>query len=77
MRRMLLVTLGRYLGQSGADNVMLYHKIITRSAVRALHSAGLHVFTWTVDDVERMRQLIALGVDGITTNRPDLFDQLA
>jgi len=73
MRRLLPVIMGRLLGQSGADNVMLYHKVITPGSVRAFHSAGVRVFAWTVDGPERMRQLLAMDVDGIATNRPEMF----
>jgi len=31
------------------------------------------VLAWTVDDLPRMRELLSWGVDGITSNRPDLF----
>lgn len=34
--------------------------------------AGLEVNVWTVDDPDRMRQLVTLGVDGICTNVPDI-----
>jgi glycerophosphoryl diester phosphodiesterase len=36
------------------------------------HDAGLPVSVWTVDDGERMQALAGLGVDAITTNRPDV-----
>ncbi len=77
MRRFLPIIVGRLLAQSQADDVMLYHKVITPGAVRAFHAAGVRVFAWTVDDLERMRQLVAMDVDGITTNQTLLFDQLA
>jgi glycerophosphoryl diester phosphodiesterase len=32
---------------------------------------GLKVVTWTVNDPKRMKELIALGVDGIMTDYPD------
>jgi glycerophosphoryl diester phosphodiesterase len=35
--------------------------------------AGYAVNVWTVDDTAIMRQLIALGVDGIITNMPDVL----
>ena len=36
------------------------------------HAAGLAVNVWTVDDPDRMVELVALGVDGIVTNVPDV-----
>ena len=42
------------------------------NVIRAAHSAGLAVNTWTCDDPARIRQLIAWGIDGICTNVPDL-----
>ncbi len=39
------------------------------------HAQGITVTAWTVDEKEDMRRMIRLGVDGITTNRPqDLKD---
>ena len=40
--------------------------------IHAAHVAGLAVNTWTCDDPERIRRLIAWGIDGICTNVPDL-----
>jgi glycerophosphoryl diester phosphodiesterase len=34
------------------------------------------VLTWTVDDAATMRRMIASGVDGIITNRPDVLREL-
>jgi glycerophosphoryl diester phosphodiesterase len=41
--------------------------------VSSLHAAGFEVIPWTVNDAGRMRALIALGVDGIITDRPDVL----
>ena len=42
--------------------------------VDAVHAAGAHIHTWTVNDAEDMRELLDLGVDGIITDRPDLLN---
>jgi glycerophosphoryl diester phosphodiesterase len=48
-------------------------RLIDARFVRAIHDAGRRVHVWTINDVPTMRALIALGVDGITTDRPDLL----
>jgi glycerophosphoryl diester phosphodiesterase len=40
---------------------------------RQLRSRGLGVGVWTVDDSEEMRRFALMGVDFITSNRPDLL----
>lgn len=47
--------------------------VVTPRFVRAAHARNLPVQVWTVDDPERMRRLLAMGVDGIQTDRPDLL----
>lgn len=64
------------MANARANAVMLYHKVVSRPTVKAVHRAGGKVFTWTVDDLDRMHRLQAMGVDGITTNHPELFSQL-
>ena len=41
--------------------------------LEAAHAAGLLVIPWTVNDPGLMQDLLDLGVDGIITDRPDLF----
>jgi glycerophosphoryl diester phosphodiesterase len=45
---------------------------LAHDVVRAAHGRGLAVNTWTCDDPDRLRELIAWGVDGICTNVPDV-----
>lgn len=47
-------------------------RLVTPRTVRAWHAAGLEVHVWTVNDLADMRRLLALGVDGIITDRCDL-----
>ncbi len=54
----------------------IYSKLVTPSLISLAHGLGVSLYTWTVDDLPEMRRLAALGVDGITSNRPDLLAQL-
>lgn len=58
--------------RSGHTAVHPWVDTVTEASVRAAHGAGLAVNTWTCDDPERLRELIAWGVDGICTNVPDV-----
>lgn len=40
------------------------------------HRLGMQVHYWTVNDEATMRKLIALGADGIMTDRPDLLKKV-
>jgi len=46
--------------------------IVDASLIDRAHRVGLAVNVWTVDDPERMRELVAFGADAIITNRPDV-----
>jgi glycerophosphoryl diester phosphodiesterase len=39
--------------------------------VRSAHAAGVRVLPWTANDARVWQRLLALGVDGITTDHPD------
>jgi glycerophosphoryl diester phosphodiesterase len=59
---------GRY------DAIMAHWRVVTPALVRAVHDGGGELYVWTVDDRERIAKLTALGVDGIITNDPRLFE---
>jgi glycerophosphoryl diester phosphodiesterase len=46
------------------------YDMVRPAMVEKAHGAGLKVLVWTIDKVARMRQMIAMGVDGIMTNYP-------
>ena len=59
------------------DAVTLEHPLITPSRVADLHGRNIAVYAWTVDDLETMRALVGMGVDGVISNRADLLMQIA
>jgi glycerophosphoryl diester phosphodiesterase len=47
--------------------------VLTPRVVAAAHAHGVPVHAWVIDDADDMRRLLALGVDGIVTDRPDVL----
>lgn len=62
----------RDLANSGHIAIHPWDRFLTQKLVDACHDNGLQVNVWTVDDPDRMRELINMGVDGIITNVPDV-----
>ena len=53
---------------SNGLDVDIYHEMLTKAHVDYLHSRGMKINCWTVDDPKRAEELAAWGVDYITTN---------
>jgi glycerophosphoryl diester phosphodiesterase len=51
-------------------------RILSERFVKAAHARNLPVHVWTVDDPEDMRRMLAMGVDGIQSDRPDLLAEV-
>lgn len=52
------------------------HALLTRERIDAFHAAGLEVFTWTVNNADRARELLDWGVDGLISDDFAMFDAL-
>jgi glycerophosphoryl diester phosphodiesterase len=74
IRRRFPAILAKKAPALGVSAVWAYHPIITPRLVDAARQADVELFAWTVDDAARMHELLAMGVDGICTNDPRLFE---
>jgi glycerophosphoryl diester phosphodiesterase len=50
--------------------------VVTPRFIREAHKLNLPVQVWTVNEEEDMRRLLAWGVDGVQSDRPDLLSRV-
>ncbi|MCU1538190.1 MAG: hypothetical protein JWP82_2541 [Humibacillus sp.] len=55
----------------GAHVIAPEHVLVDGAFVQRANALGLGVLPWTVNDLDRMRALVDLGVDGVVTDYPD------
>ena len=49
---------------------------LTQSFIDEAHRKGYQVFAWDVNDLDRMKDLVEIGIDGIETDHPDWVKEL-
>jgi glycerophosphoryl diester phosphodiesterase len=76
MRRRLPGIAARALPQMGVEAMWVYHPLVSSRLARTTRSASVELIAWTVDDLSRMRKLVAAGVNGICSNDPRLFERI-
>jgi len=59
------------LTDADADVLWQHWSLVDEALVLAVHAAGCGIYAWTVDEPPAMRDLVAMGVDGLCTNHPD------
>ena len=59
------------------DALMVHWRLVSETLVDSVTTAGGELYVWTVDDLVRLRELEAMGVTGVITNDPRLFEKLA
>lgn len=67
------IAMGEVVTHGVRSGVGMPHALVGSEIVERLHTRGLAVYAWTVDDEAEMRRLAHAGVNGIVTNRPGLL----
>jgi glycerophosphoryl diester phosphodiesterase len=62
-----------FIKAAGADGWFAQHRDVTEATVAGARARRLQVGAWTVDLAPEMARLIALEIDAICTDRPDLL----
>ena len=57
----------------GCAAIICNYRIWDRAAVQVAKNAGLQALAYTVNDEAAVQKLLAMGIDGIITDRVDLF----
>jgi glycerophosphoryl diester phosphodiesterase len=63
--------------QLGCVAVVPHHAMLDAGVIAEAHARGLKVLTYTVNDESRAQALWAAGLDGLITDRVDLFEAQA
>jgi glycerophosphoryl diester phosphodiesterase len=59
-----------------SDAVTLEYPLVTPERVELMHSRGIKVYAWTVDDPGTMLKLAEMGVNGLISNRADVLGRM-
>ncbi|MCS7113323.1 MAG: glycerophosphodiester phosphodiesterase [Nitrososphaerota archaeon] len=57
----------------GCIAVAPHYRLLSEKSVGLAHRLGLKINAWTIDDVETASRIAEIGVDAITTNKPDII----
>jgi len=60
----------KQMEDTGAGELWQEQSLIDADLVKAVHRSGGKVYAWTVDEPARIKELAAMGTDGICTNSP-------
>ena len=71
-------TLAQQLEELGYTPEMYspHYSLVTPELVNECHKRNIKLIPWTVNTVEEMKKMKALGVDGIITDYPNYFSQI-
>lgn len=50
------------------------HRLVTAELVQECHSLGMKVIPWTVNTKERLQELKSMGIDGVISDDPRIFE---
>lgn len=56
--------------KNAGSGVSIWERGLTQEGIDAIHHAGLEAWVWTVNDVERAKELMELGIDALCTDDP-------
>jgi glycerophosphoryl diester phosphodiesterase len=77
VRRALPGVAANRIRRGEIDALTAHWRLVTPSLADAVRRAGGELYAWTVDDTQRIERLERMGVTGVISNDPRLFDPLS
>ena len=74
VRRALPGVAANRIRRGEIEALMAHWRLITPRLAHAINAAGGQLYAWTVDDARRIAELERIGVTGVISNDPRLFD---
>jgi glycerophosphoryl diester phosphodiesterase len=74
LRAVLPLVVAPALRSGRFDAVMIQWRLVTAPLVAVVKRCGGEIYVWTVDERDQIERLERLGVTGVITNDPRLFD---
>jgi glycerophosphoryl diester phosphodiesterase len=71
-----LAAFGRVRQDETLRGVCVHQSLLSAQLIDILKRRGLDVWTWVVDDAAEARRLVAMGIEGIISNRLDVLGAL-
>lgn len=63
---------GAVAREAGCGFMSLQYRLLDADYITLCHQEGILINAWTPNLLEEMRSLVLMGIDGITSDRPDL-----
>jgi glycerophosphoryl diester phosphodiesterase len=74
IKRRLPARAASFIHSGRIHAVMAHHYVVTARLAAEVRDAGGELYVWTVDDAKKIARLEAMGVHGVITNDPRLFE---
>ena len=52
------------------------YSLVTDSLIQECHQKNIRIIPWTVNDLNEIKRLKAMGVDGLISDYPNLYKEL-
>lgn len=63
----------RMVKAAGGRTWSPFYRDVDAAKLKEAHDLGVRVVVWTVNDPAEMKRMVEMGVDGLITDRPDVF----